>query len=527
MPGSLLLVFVASGDGPVRLWLRSLAATGAQPLAGTEGATSPFWSPDSRSIGFVAEGELKRLDIGGGSPLVLANDGFARGGGTWNADGIILFSPNNAGPLFRIPASGGSAVPATTLDRQLNHSLPQFLPDGRQFLFAASGATPDTSGIYLGSLDSAEVKRLIPVNTAGRYAPSGWLFWVRIGTLVAQRLDLDRRELLGEPVTVADRVGAFSVSASGLVAYRAGGADHRQLLWFDRAGKALGVFGAPDQAGLAGPDIAPDGRRVAVSRTVQGNNDVWLLDGTRMGRFSFEPGVDSFPLWSPDGLRIVTSSVRNDQRQILVKPSSGAGQEEKLLELPAVTTAITNDWSPDGRFVLYHSRDPQTSRDLWLLPMQGDHKPLAFLKTNFDEAAGVFSPDGRWVAYQSNQSGRYEIYVRPFAEPEAVASAAAKRRRPVAGVDDRRHVRAMAARRERAVLRRARREDDGGVNQRQWIDSGTRHAGGALSNADPWGRHGQQRRPAVRRYARRPVSDQYGVGKRRSSDHAPPELETA
>jgi eukaryotic-like serine/threonine-protein kinase len=233
-PDGRQIVFVASGDGPSRLWLRSLATTAAQPLARTEGAEYPFWSPDGRSVGFFADGKLKRLDIGGGAPQVLANVAAARGG-TWNADGDILFTPGLAGPLFRVSASGGEAVPVTKLDQQTFHRFPQFLPDGRQFLFCAQG-TPEKAGIYLGSLDSGEMKRLTAADTTGVYAPSGWLLWERGNTLVAQRLDLKREELAGDPVTVADPVGrgsgcaaAFSVSVTGLIAFQPDRASQRQL----------------------------------------------------------------------------------------------------------------------------------------------------------------------------------------------------------------------------------------------------------------------------------------------------------
>jgi hypothetical protein len=209
-----------------------LASITAQPLAGTEGAAYPFWSPDNRSIGFFADGTLKRLDIGG-VPQTLAT--AVPRGGTWNADGVILFPPTTGGPLFRVAASGGEAVALTKLDRQTSHRFPFFLPDGRQFLFYALG-TPESGGIYLGSLDSAESSRLAQADMAGVYLSSGWLLWVRAGTLVAQRLDLDRKALTGDPVTLADAVAfdtnsyasAVSVSASGLVAYRTGGASRRR-----------------------------------------------------------------------------------------------------------------------------------------------------------------------------------------------------------------------------------------------------------------------------------------------------------
>jgi Tol biopolymer transport system component len=427
-PDGRQIVFVASGGGASRLWLRSLASTTAQPLAGTEGAASPFWSPDSRSVGFFAEGKLKRLDIGGGTPQTLATVNGPRGG-TWNADGVILFGQNLGGPLFRVLASGGQAVAVTKLDRQSGHRYPSFLPDGRQFLFYAQG-TLETTGIYLGSVDSVESRRLTAADTAGVYLSSGWLLWVRAGTLVAQRLDLERKALTGDPVTLADPVGfdagnsaagAVSVSAAGLVAYRAGGANRRKLAWFDRSGKALGVLGAPDENDLEAPRISPDGRRVAVARTVQGNADIWLLDGTRTSRFTVDTALDRFPIWSPDGSRIAFQSNRKSAFNIYQKPAGGAGAEELLVESPQDKYAT--DWSTDGRFILYHSNDPQTGRDLWVLPLEGDRKPWVFLKTSFEERVGQFSPDGRWVAYTSNESGRYEIYIRPFAAPAASGAA--------------------------------------------------------------------------------------------------------
>ena len=420
------IVFVASGDGASRLWLRSLAATTAQPLAGTEGAAYPFWSPDSRSVAFFADGKLKRLDVGGGGSQTLATS--APRGGTWNADGVILFTPTIGGPLFRVPASGGEAVAVTRLDRQSGHRFPSFLPDGRQFLFYAQG-TPETEGIYLASVDSVDTRRLTAADTAGVYLSSGWLLWVRAGALVAQRLDLQQKALTGDPLTLADPVrfnsntaGAVSVSASGLVAYRTGGGNRRQLAWFDRTGKAMGALGAPDENNLSAPSVSPDGHRVAVSRVVDGNEDIWLLDGTRTSRFAFDAAVDHFPIWSPDGSRIAFDSSRKGRRDLYHKPSSGAGLEELIVESPQQKN--TNDWSADGRFILYHSTDPQTARDLWVLPLEGDRKAWVFLKTGFDERWGRFSPDGRWVAYNSSESGRNEIYIRPFAAPAASGAAA-------------------------------------------------------------------------------------------------------
>ena len=421
-PDGRQVVFVASGDGQPRLWLRSLDRATATPLAGTEGATQPFWSPDSKSIGFFAPGALKRIDVGGGLPQKLADVSAPRGG-AWLADGVILFGPAQNNPLFRIPASGGPATPVTKLDppRQVSHHFPHVLPGGRQFLFFANG-TPDTTGIYVGSLDSPDTTFLTTADSAGQYVPPGWLLFNRQGTLLARRFDPRRGELSGDPVTVAAPVrfsrvttgqGAFSASATGVIAYRAGN-DERQLTWFDRAGKVLGTFGAAD-ASLMGPMLSLDGRRAAVESVVQGNRDVWILDAVRRSRVTFDAGADRLPVWSPDGVRVAFDSDRKGVRNLYLKSLNGAGSDELLLESPL--ESIAGDWSRDGRFLIYYVGDPKTQGDLWVLPMQGQRKPFVFVNTVANERTAQFSPDGRWVVYQSNESGRYEIYVRPFPGP--------------------------------------------------------------------------------------------------------------
>ena len=418
-PDGRQIAFVASGDGPSRLWLRRLDTTAAQPLAGTEGASFPFWSPDSRSVAFLADGKLKRVDIGGGSPETLTNALYVRRG-TWGPDGTILFEAGDAGVLFRVSASGGEPTVVTKLEKEPSlQRFPQFLPDGRQFIFSATGA-PGRAGIYLGSLDSPEVKRVTAADSNGEYLPTGWLLFIRAGTLLAQRLDPTSKELTGNPIIVADSVaidantygGAFSVSASGLLAYRPRGAGPHQLIWFDRSGKMLSTVGDPDSNGLSRPYISPDGRRVAAFRTVQGKTDVWLLDASRSTRFTFDPSANRSPVWSPDGSQIAFDSTRKGRRDLYVKPSNGAGNEQLLVE--SEEDKFATDWSRDGRFLLYGSGSPQTSFDIWVVPMEGEHKPFVFLKTNFDERQAMFSPDGHWVAFVSNQSGRYEIYVQPF-----------------------------------------------------------------------------------------------------------------
>ncbi len=422
-PDGRSLVFVASGDSASRLWLRPLDRTEARPLAGTEGATAPFWSPDSRSIGFFAAAKLLRLDTAGGGPQVLANTSGTGLGGSWSADGMILFQQVFAGPLWRVAAAGGAPVAVTRLDspRQVGHRHPQFLPDGRQFLFYAQG-TPEAAGIYLGSLDGGAPTRLMAADSAGAFLPPDRVVFVRQGTLVARRLDLARAALTGDPVTLADRVGVdgdarggFAVSGAGPVAYRTGGGAARQLRWFERTGKAVGVAGEPDANDQQGPELSPEGRQVAMRRTVQGNQDIWLLDLVRGGRIrlTFDATNDTHPIWSSDGMRLAFASNRTGVYDIYQRPSNGSGAEERLFDSP--NNKLTQDWSADGRWLVYYENNPTTGRDLWALDMTSpDHAPRVVANTPAEEVLAQFSPDGRWVAYQTNESGRFEVVVQPF-----------------------------------------------------------------------------------------------------------------
>ena len=420
-PDGRQIVMVGSNAGHTQLWVRSLGDATAHALAGTEGALNPFWSPDSRSVGFFASGKLLRLDLDGGGPRVLAASPSPGGGGTWSANDVILFSPSASGPLSRVSATvGGAPIGVTKLDQgQASHLWPVFLPDGRHFLFYASGQ-PDIGGIFLGSLEEGTPKRLTAANTGGTYLPGGWLLWVRDGTLVAQHLDLGRSALTGDTVKLADALAsdrnersAVSVSATGLVAYHAVAVSRRQLTWRNLAGALIGTLGPEDENDLGLPSVAPDGRRVAVCRTENGNQDIWLIDATHTSHFTFEPGSDEFPIWSPDGDRIVFRSTRTGSRNLYIKDANGAGTETLLVDSAQPKTAT--DWSADGRFLLYQSTDPQTGFDIWVRPMTGDQTPWIFLNTPFSERGGRFSPDGRWVTYMSNETGREEIYVRPFA----------------------------------------------------------------------------------------------------------------
>jgi serine/threonine protein kinase len=423
-PDGRRLVYVASNEGKSQLWVRSLDSVAARPLAGTDGASYPFWSFDSGSIGFFADGKLKRIDVGGGAPQVLANASGGRGG-AWNANGTILFA-TTTGPLLKVSAAeGGEPVPVTRLETgQVTHRFPQFLPDGRHFVYFVFGG-PAAQGEYASSLDGGSPKRLVGTDTEAMVSPSGFLLFVRQSTLFAQAFDFKRQEVSGNPFPVAEPVvvdpilyaSGFS-AISGIVAYRDRAADGiRQLTWLDRSGKKLGTVGAPDGASLWNPELSPDGKHVAVQRTVNGNIDVWLVDTARGARtrLTFDPAFDQRPIWSPDGSRVVFVSTRTAVYNLYWKLSSGAGADELLLESDQIK--VPCDWSPDARFLLFRNTDPQSGFDLWVLPFSGDKKAFPFLKTPFEEQRGQFSPNGKWIAYDSNESGRFEIYVQPFPGP--------------------------------------------------------------------------------------------------------------
>jgi Tol biopolymer transport system component len=424
-PDGLKIVFVATSAGQSQLWLRSLDSSLARPLARTEGAETPFWSPDSRFIGFVAGTRLKWIGIDGGSEQTLASDVPVALGGTWNRGGTILFATSPGGSIFRVAAAGGEPAAATRIEapQQRGHLFPHFLPDGRHFLFFVTGS-PEARGVYVGQLDGLDTKRLFDADSPAVYAATGHVLFIREGKLLAQAFDPDRRELRGDPLPIAELATgrtAVSASAAGPIAYRTSAADsgQRQLVWVDRSGRETDKVVYPDTSNL-GPSLSRDGRRVAVYRLTSGNMDIWTYD--RMShawdRITQHPGDDIWPLWSRDGTSIVFGSSRKTQYVDLYRTlvNGPPGSEELLLSTSQEKFSI--DWSADGRFLLYDSLDPKRGFDMWALPLEGDRKaPFPVLQTDFDEGLAQFSPDGTWIAYQSDRTGRLEIYVRPFRGP--------------------------------------------------------------------------------------------------------------
>ena len=421
-PDGRQLGFVAATEGGPRLWVRALDQAVARPLLGTDGASYPFWAADGRAIAFFADGKLKRVDLAGGAPITVS-DAPAPRGGTWSHDGTIVFGSVNAG-LMRVASTGGTPTPVTEFGSPPGgHRWPQFLPDGRRFLFFAFGGSNDSRGVYLATLDGGDPVRVVAAESAAVYAPPNWLLLVREGILMALPFEPTRAVISGDPVPVTQLVGSdlgqgrgtFSVASAGVLTYLSGiGGQLRQLMWRDRAGRALGTVGQPDDTGLPSIALAPDGRRIATSRTPQGNQDVWLIDVNRgvPSRLTFATSNDNAPAWSSDGERIVFRSGRLGPNDLFEKPASGGGDEQPLLVTPEAKMAY--DSSPDGRTLLYGSVHAATGADIWALPLTGDRKPFPVVQTSFAEDSAQFSPDGRWIAYESNETGRFEVYAQAF-----------------------------------------------------------------------------------------------------------------
>ncbi len=435
-PDGTKLAYHATGpDGVMRIWLRRMDALDSQELPGTEtpSAAPIFWSSDSRFVVFSARGKFKKVDVAGGLPLTLCDVASTVVGGSENHEGVMLFAPN-LGTIQRISSAGGVPASVTSLDaarKDNSHAFPVFLPDGRHFLYLVRTPNPDNTGIYLGSLDAKpdeqDRKRVVATRFGPDFFPptegeNGSILFEREGTLFIQPFNLRRFETVGPEVPVVEQVGSylgsgfFSASVNGTLVYRGNWMKNQRLSWFDRQGKVLSTIGDPHR--FSQPAISPDGTRIAVVRSEGSNWDIWLaaVSGGGDTRFTFDPARDDHPIWSPDSKRIAFSSDRIGQNSLYQHLSNGAGQDELLLR--SDRNLVASDWSHDGRFLLYWSTDPNARRDIWVLPLSGDRKPSPFLRSTFNEYNAKFSPDDHWVAYESDESGRDEIYVRPFPVPE-------------------------------------------------------------------------------------------------------------
>ena len=427
------LVFSATGaDGIARLYVRTLDALESRPLPGTEGAGAfpPWWSPDSRFVGFAVGNRYLKIDVTGGPPQTLCEFSGTLGGGAWNRDGVVLVTAN-PGPVMQVPEAGGSPTPVTAIDhtrQELYHGRPSFLPDGRHFLYIRFSTNPEYRGVYIGSLDvkpqDQDRRRILPGPFGVSYVPSadpafGYVLFERDGTLMAQPFDNRKLQLGGQAVPIAEQVGNnaaisafFAVSDTGVLAFRTGGASGGlQVTEYERNGNVSRRLG--DVGPYSDLALSPDGTRLASLRLDQ-QLDIWLYEIARgiSTRFTFSPNTDRFPVWSPDGSRVAFSSNRGGHFDLYQKNANGTGDDELLLKSDQ-DKSLTS-WSRDGRYLLFSSIDPKSGSDIWVLPMQGDHKPAPFLRTEFSEGRASFSPDGRWVAYDSNESGRNEVYIRPF-----------------------------------------------------------------------------------------------------------------
>ena len=430
-PDDRRLAYIAPvGEGRTALWVRSLDSPPGQPLPATEGATSPFWSPDSRVIGFFSGGKLKRVDVAGGLPLTVCAAPDARGG-TWNRAGDILFGSHVDKPIYRVPAAGGMPVAVTRLDtarKERSHQWPYFLPDGRHFLYLGGDpyAPPESNinGIFVASLDSAKDKFLGKANSGAVYA-SGYLLFLLGTTLMAQPLDQQRLEVHGEPVSLAEEVqfdefrlsGLFSVSPNGILAYaESSQGTGLQLEWFDRTGRRLGTI--PDKSAYCCPQLSPDGSKVVYDAASGGKRDVWVYDSRRgtKTRLTFGAQNAGTAVWAPDAGHIIFSSNRNGQFGIYQRVSDGSGAEDTLLPV-SEGAKFPWSWSRDGRFVTYFQLGPNTDAHLWILPLTGNHKPFRFAQGEFAETGGAFFPDGKWLTYWTDETGRDEVYAAAFPGP--------------------------------------------------------------------------------------------------------------
>jgi serine/threonine protein kinase len=427
-PDGRYLVFSArSSDDKTQLWLRPLDSLSAKPLAGTDGASNPFWSSDSKWIAFFSQGRLRKVFSQGGSPQELCEVVGGRGG-SWNKEGTILFVPGVGSPVYSVPENGSTPAQVTQLDpakQETTHRWPQFLPDGRHFLFFAWG--PE-SATYVSSLGSRERKLILKNESNAVYAAPGYLLYAKSHALIAQPFDLDRLELSGNPVSIMDNLpvdkttqhAMFSASQTGTLSIHTAPGRFLQPTWIDRSGIVVETAG---EAAILGTfRIAPDGQKVAFTLTdpQEGSQNIWIYDLVRhlRTRLTFEPASAQNPVWSPDGKQIVFTSNRMGALHLYAIPVTGVGQPD--LFMPSDQLDYATSWSFDGRYIAL-GRIPvgKGNPAIWILPTFGDKKPYRLLNSQFNEFDPAFSPDGRWLAFRSTETGPGEVYIVPFPSPSA------------------------------------------------------------------------------------------------------------
>ncbi len=404
----------SSGNSASGLWLRQLDSLETRRLPGTEGAFLPFWSPDSRSIGYFAHGKVQRVDLSGAAPIALCDVSGRTPGGTWSRDGVVVFATETG--LWRVSANGGEpkALPA---DPKIVATWPSFLPDGRHFLYLRRASDTSNTGVYVGALDSIETKLLVKGDTEAVYAPPGYLLFMRQGTLFGQPFDAAKLRLTADSFPIVDNVevmeipgGVFySVSHNGVLTYRAGVSTTQELTWYSREGKRLGTAGAPGQYHQLA--VSPDAKRAVVERLdpQTKTSDLWLLEVATniLSRLTFDPGDDTDAVWSPDSREVIFSSNRNGKLDLFRKT---VGSNDEQLVYADSERKVCEWWLKDNS-VLYTNRGGRT---IYRLPLTGERKPQALFRTDFTKDEPHVSPDGRWVAYNSLESGQFEVYVASF-----------------------------------------------------------------------------------------------------------------